>query len=60
MRCLSDKRSLHSEERPGRKSGEIYFVYSAREGWYMKLSFFVMPLHQPSENPALAFDVIAR
>ena len=22
----------------------------------MKFSFFMMPLHQPSENPALAFD----
>ena len=22
----------------------------------MKFSFFMMPLHQPSENPALVFD----
>ena len=26
MRCLSDKRSLHSEKSPGRKSGEIYLT----------------------------------
>src|SRR6266481_2144920 len=26
------------------------------EELHMKFSFFMMPLHQPSENPALAFD----